>query len=122
MPDLEMKFGNALSLDIQWIDGDAALHAMDTATRFCASTHLEKNVLVYGQSVEGIWAAFVESWCTLYTGFPNRRRTDVRSVFTSPRWKSLTENVGTNLQVSGDKAHNSLGIGERMHDHCEECT
>ena len=56
------------------------------------------------------------TWATMYTGYPNRLRTDQGSVFTSQRWKQLTDLQGILLRLSGVKAHSSLGIGERLHE------
>ena len=52
----------------------------------------------------------------MYTGYPNRMRTDQGSIFTSERWKQRTDMAGIQLRLSGVKAHNSLGIGERLHE------
>ncbi len=110
-----LVFGDELSLDLMWIDGKAVLHIVDTATRFSAATFLDSNGSTYGQSVEGVWMAFTHTWCTMYTGYPNRMRTDQGSIFTSERWKQLTDIAGVQLRLSGVRAHNSLGIGERLH-------
>ena len=107
----DIIFGEELSIDLMFIDSEAVLHVVDTATRFSAATFLKD----YGLSVEGIWLAFIEAWCTIHTGYPNRLRTDAGSVFTSSRWKELTDMSGTELRISGVEAHNSLGIGERLH-------
>ena len=107
----DIIFGEELSIDLMFIDSEVVLHVVDTATRFSAATFLKE----YGQSVEGIWLAFIEAWCTIYTGYPNRLRTDAGSVFTSPRWKYLTDMSRIELRVSAVEAHNSLGIGERLH-------
>jgi transposase InsO family protein len=58
----------------------------------------------------------IKTWFTLYTGYPNRLRTDAGSIFSSPRWRQLSEMVGISLRISGIEAHNSLGIGERLHE------
>lgn len=47
---------------------------------WCSAKHV--------QSVEGIWLTFVMTWCTIYTGYPNRLRTDQGFVFTSERWNN----------------------------------
>lgn len=122
IPEEELVFGDELSIDLVWVEGDAFLHVVDTATRFSATTFLdwkpdsvgpEKD---YGQSVDGVWEAFIECWCTLYTGYPNRLRTDAGSIFTSPRWEALAEDCGISMSRSGIESHNSLGLGEKMHD------
>jgi len=111
----EIVFGEELSIDLMFIDGKAILHIVDTATRFSAATFLDPPNAEYGQSVNGVWLAFLETWCTLYTGYPNRLRTDFGSIFTSPRWKNYTDTSGIQLRISGIEAHNSLGVGERLH-------
>lgn len=46
-------FGDKLSMDLQWIDGEAVLHVIDMATKFSSASFLE----LYGHSTEGIWTA-----------------------------------------------------------------
>lgn len=111
LPTEELVFGDELSMDLQWIDGEPILHVINTATKFSAATFLE----TYGLSTEGVWTAFMECWCSLYTGFPNRLRTDAGSIFTSPRWKEITDSAGVTMRISGVEAHNSLGAGEALH-------
>ena len=98
-------------MDLMFIDGRAILHIVDTATKFSAATYLEK----YGQSTIGIWNAFVDCWCTIYTGYPYRIKCDSGSVFTSEKWKALNCMAGTNISISRVEAHNSLGMGKRLH-------
>ena len=112
----DIKFGEELSIDLMWLDGKAVLHIVDTATRFSAASFLDSSGQDYGQSVEGIWLSFIEIWCAMYTCYPNRLRMDQGSAFTSDRWRELASNVGIQLRLSGVTAHNSLGIGERLHD------
>ena len=76
----DIIFGEELSIDLMFIDSEAILHVVDTAT-FSAATFLKE----YGKSVEGIWLAFIEAWCNIYTEHSNILRTDGRSVFSSPR-------------------------------------
>ena len=109
------KFGDEISIDLVWLDGKAVLHIVDTATRFSSATFIDAYGLDYGQSVEGIRLPFRETWCTLYTGYPNRMRADQISVFTSDRWKSLTDLTGIQPRLSGVEEHSSLGIEERLH-------
>ena len=111
----DVKFGEEISMDLMFIEGKAILHIVDTATRFSSAIFLDSQGNNYGQSVNGVWLAFLEAWCTLYTEFPNRIRTDAGSVFTSPRWREMAESVGIELRISGVEAHNSLGIEERLH-------
>jgi hypothetical protein len=98
-----------------FINGKAVLHVIDSATRFNAATFLDSHSESYGQSSDGIWDAFIDIWCSIYTGYPDRLRIDSGSAFTSVKWKTLTEFRGITLRISGVEAHNSLGIGERYH-------
>jgi len=112
----ELVFGDEISIDLMYIDNCAILHVVDTATRFSAATFLDKHGENYGQSVDGIWLALNACWVTLYTGYPNRLRTDQGSAFTSDRWREIIESKGIKIRLSGVRAHNSLGIGEKLHD------
>lgn len=109
--DKDLVFGSELSMDLMFIDGKALLHIVDTATRFSAAIFLDK----YGHSTNGIWNAFIDSWCTLYTGYPDRIKCDAGSAFNSKEWKGLNNMIGANISISGVEAHNSLGLGERLH-------
>lgn len=106
--------GEVFSAYLMFLDEDAVLHVVDTATRFSEATFLDKST-EYTQSVESVWLAFLETWCTQCSGIPDRLRTDAGSVFTSSRWKQLTKEDGIKLRISGVEAHNSVGIGERLH-------
>jgi hypothetical protein len=109
LSDEKIIFNDEISLDLVWLDGESALHVVDTATRFGAAVFIE------GQDVESIWAALLECWVLVYTGYPRKVRTDAGSVFTSDKWLELHETNGIVLQTSGIESHNSIGLGERMH-------
>jgi hypothetical protein len=111
----DIVFGDELSIDLMFIDGQAVLHVVDTATRFSAVTFLDSYNGSFGQSVEGVWLALIQTWFTLYTGYPTRLRIDAGSILASPRWKELSNMAGITLRMSGVEAHNSLGVGKRMH-------
>jgi transposase InsO family protein len=116
LPNMEdIVFGDELSIDLMFIDGQAVLHIVDTATRFSAATFLDSHNGSFGQSVKGVWLALIETRFTLYTGYPNRLRIDAGSIFASLRYKELSNMAGITLRMSEVEAHNSLGIGERMH-------
>jgi hypothetical protein len=70
MPDEKLVFNDELSMDLVWLDGEPALHVVDTATRFGAAQFLE------GQDVEHVWGAFLACWALVYTGYPRKTRTD----------------------------------------------
>jgi hypothetical protein len=102
-------------MDLMFINGKAVLHVIDSPTRFNATTFLDSHSKSYGQSSNGIWDAFIDIWCSIYAGYPDRLRIDSGSAFTSVKWKTLTESRGITLCISGVEAHNSLGIEERYH-------
>jgi hypothetical protein len=102
-------------MDLMFINGKAVLHVIDSATRFNAATFLDSHSESYGQSSDGICNAFIDIWCSIYIGYPDRLRIDSGSAFTSVKWKTLTESRVFTLRFSGVKAHNSLGIRERYH-------
>jgi hypothetical protein len=61
----DIVFGDELSIDLMFIDGQAVLHVVDTATRFSAATFPDSHNGSFGQSVEGVWLALIETWFTL---------------------------------------------------------
>jgi hypothetical protein len=81
----DIVFGGELSVDLTFIDGQAVLHVVDTAKKLSAETFLDSHNGSFGQSVEGVFLALIETWFTLYTGYPNRLRIDSGSIFASPR-------------------------------------
>jgi hypothetical protein len=115
-PTDDIVFGDEVSIDLMFISGKAILHIVDTAIRFSAATFIDSNLATYGQSVEVVWLAMMGTWFTVYTGYPNRLRVDAGSIFSSNRWKQLSDMTSIRLRISGVEAHNSLGIGERLHE------
>ena len=111
----DIKLGDEFFIDVMFLDGKAVLYVIDTATRLSSAIFLDAHAATYGQSIEGIWLAFVKAWCILYTGLPNRLLVDQGFTFTSDRWREITSQTGIQLRISGVKAHSSLGIGERLH-------
>jgi hypothetical protein len=51
----------------------------------------------------------------MYVRYQNRLRTDSGSIFTTSKWKNLTDMACITLRISGIEVHNFLGIGERLH-------
>lgn len=88
-------------------------------TIFPAATFLGPHGETYGQTADGVRTAFVMTRCKMYTGHLNRMQTKQRSIFTSQRWKEYL--IGVTLELSGVKAHSSLGIGERLHEPLKRC-
>lgn len=75
-----LVFEDELSIDIMFLEGDAVLDIVDTATRLSAATFLDGNVATYGQTVEGIWPTSLMTWSLVYSGYPNWLRIDQGSV------------------------------------------
>lgn len=109
LPDDEVIFNHEVAIDLFWICGNPVLHVVDTHTGY------QNVALPKSMSAEHVWEAFLETWVTVYVGYPNRIRTDQGSVFTSKYWDSITALHGIDLQLSGVESHNSIGIGERYH-------
>jgi hypothetical protein len=96
-------------MDLLWLDGEPALHVIDTATRFGAAIFLEV------QDVEQLWASFLECWALVNTGYPKKTRMDAATIFASDTWRHLHDSNGIILLVSGVESHNSISLGEQMH-------
>lgn len=112
----ELNFSDEFSIDLMFLDSNAVLHNVDTDTHFYAARFLDPSGELCRQSVDGISLAFVQACCTSYTGFLDRLRTDLGSVFTSDRWKKLTNLNGIEARLSSVGANRSLGIGERLYE------
>lgn len=91
----ETVFNEELAIDLMFLNGQAILHVVDCRTHFSSAVFLRS------QCVEGVWAAFLDAWATMYVGYPSRLRVDQGSIFTSPRWKELTDLNGITLNLSG---------------------
>jgi hypothetical protein len=64
----DIVFGDELSINLMFIDGQEVLRAVDTATRFSAATFLDSHNGSFGQCVEGVWLKLIQTWFTLHTG------------------------------------------------------
>eukprot|EP00171_Calliarthron_tuberculosum_P023580 IDg23580t1 len=106
----DLVFGEELSMDLMNIRGNKILHLICTSTRFSAAVFVDLNEADYGQGANGLWEAFLDIWCTVYTGYPARIRADAGSAFKSKRWRELYNNAGIELVLSGVEAHNSIGV------------
>jgi hypothetical protein len=93
-------------MDLMLINGKAVLYVIDSATRFNAVKILDSHSESYGQSPDGIWNAFIEILCSIYTELPNGLHVDSGLSCTSVKWKTLSESRGITLRVSGVEAHN----------------
>jgi hypothetical protein len=121
IPEEDLVFGDEVSIDLMFLIGSAFLHVVDTETRFSAAGFLDDHGAAYGQSVHDVWLAFIETWCTMYVGYSNRIRTDSGSIFTTSKWKNLSDMTGITIRISGIEAQNSLDIGERLHGPLPPC-
>lgn len=54
-----LVFGGEISIHIMFLEGDAVIHIVDTATWFEAPIILDKNCTTCGKTVGRIWLAFV---------------------------------------------------------------
>jgi hypothetical protein len=79
----ELSFGSELSMDLMFINGKAVHHVIDSATRFNAATILDSHSESYEKSSDGIWDAFIDIWCSIYTEYPDRLCVDSGTAFTS---------------------------------------
>lgn len=79
-------FGEELSMDLMFLDCKEVLYIVDTATHLSSATFVDENGTNYGQSVQGVWIAFVMNWCTMYIGYQNLLSTDQGSILNSERW------------------------------------
>ena len=102
-------FNRKLAIDLCWIFGDPVLHIVDLGTNFNSASFLS------GESTDACWKAFLECWVTMYTGYPETIRADQGSIFKSKNWKTLCDEQGIDLQLSGIEDHHSLGAGEQQH-------
>lgn len=108
-------FGNSLSIDLLFLDRDAVLHVIDTATRFSSSCFLRSHKSHYRQSVEGAWKSLLENWCTIYIEYLDHLRPDQGSVCTFEKRKESSVS-GLEILLSCDRAHSSLEIYDFLHE------
>lgn len=73
-----------------FLENDAVLQVVDAATFYSAAKFLDSSAN-YNQGIEGVWLALLEARCSQYTRLLNRLTTDAGSIFTSCRWKTLTQ-------------------------------
>lgn len=89
-----LVFGDELSVDLMFLEGKAVCNVADTGTRFSAEKFLDAHEKNYGQYYNGIWLAFVMSWCLGYTGYSDILRTGQEFSFTLDSWKQLADTNG----------------------------
>lgn len=113
LPNLDkMKFADELYIDLMFLEGSTIIHIVDTTNHFSAATFLGPSGGSYGQTVDGVWIALVQTWSTMCTGFPNPLRTDQGLVFTSESWKKLTNLNGIELRLF---AYKHVVLWESVH-------
>lgn len=105
----DIVFNYEVAIDLMFINRIPILHVVDTQTAFSSAEILTK------QNTDSIGNAFLMCWSSIYAGYPDKLRVDSGSVFTSRRWKDITNMVGIQLKISGVESHNSLGSGEKYH-------
>lgn len=101
-------FNGRILLDVMYIENLPVLHIIDELTRFSAARFLP------GISTKQIWDTFVECWCLIYTGIPNKILVDQGSSF-GEAFVVSGRLCNVNVSHTGIESHNSLGIGERYH-------
>jgi hypothetical protein len=99
-----------LSIDLVWLEGNAALHVVDLHTHFSAVVFLQR------QSVDELWSTLLNIWASVYTRLPNFVKADQGSIFTWARWRAIVSISGVKLELSQIQSHNLFTVGERYHD------
>lgn len=79
----KLVFGDEISVGLMFLNRKDVLHVDDTATIFSKVTILDAHEGNYGQSTVGVWIALLKYFRNIYTGYPNRARSDQSSIFTS---------------------------------------
>lgn len=79
-----------------WLHGKDLLYIRDTATKFNAETSLDLHGESYGESIDGICNALINTWVTINTLCFTGMRLDGVSVFSSDRWKIKPISMGFN--------------------------
>lgn len=62
----KIVFNEKVLLDVMYIDTNPILNVVDEARKFSADKFLP------GLRTKQVWDTFVECWCLIYTGVPNR--------------------------------------------------
>lgn len=107
-PD-EIVFNQQLLIDIMYFNSKPILHVADRGTRFSAARYLRK------ADAQTVWNTFVQSWSSLYIGYPESILTDQGSVFMSKEWNRMCLVSDIKVQSTGIEGHNSLNAGESLH-------
>lgn len=106
-------FREGLSMALLFLNGEAVLHVVDTATHYSGAIFLDAHRANHGHCV---LLAFFMIWCNISTGYPNRLLTDQGSMFTSERCKNWTDLEGTELRLFGVAPDSSFDIEERYYE------
>lgn len=108
-PKEKCIFNHEIAIDLLWLNGNPALHVVDTHTHFSAAAFIKS------KSSSCVWNTFIQCWAATYIGYPDIIRLDQESAFMSKEFKSLTNSAGIELKISGVESHNAIGPGERYH-------
>lgn len=68
-------------MELMFLERRDVFNNVDTATRSSSGPCLDSAEENYGPSVETIWEALENTWCSMYAGYSNRPKTDQGSKF-----------------------------------------
>lgn len=105
----EIVFNHEIEVDLFWIEGKAVLYIIDRGTRYSVARFIES------QTAEYLWNVIIETWVTIFTGFPNVISHDRGSQFESEFFKDACAEFGIVAKVTPTESHNSLSLCERYH-------
>lgn len=74
-----------------------------------------KAVTIPSKRAVDVWFDFVEGWAEIYVVYPDVISLEQESTFRSEYIRSVTEEMGIELQLFGVESHNSRGTGEGHH-------
>jgi transposase InsO family protein len=94
-----------------YINTRPILTIVDRGTRFLAARFIPR------ADTTTVWQTFVSAWSSLYIGFPESMLTDQGSIFLSSTWRGLCSDAEINLRHTGVESHNSLSVGETVHNY-----
>lgn len=105
IPPDNIIFDHEIAMDLLWFDGMTVLHTVYTHTFF------QNAEIATSKTAEGLWRRFLNSWVTMYLGYPTTIWLYHEALFnyvppTLPQpW--------FHMQRSGVESHNSIRVGER---------
>ena len=105
----ELVFNHEIEVDLFWIEKDAVMHIIDRVTRYSVAR------FETSQSAENIWNMIIDSWVTIFTGFPNIISHDRGRQFSLEFFKGACAEFGIIAKEVPTESHNSIGLCERYH-------